>query len=153
MKLDIVKVMEQNESTKVIDEKVIAIERALEKLHNLYRALTYEICGETYDVFDNRILNYKEVLELEGLHFVVKEHGFGKAFFLTYKKPTFLWFSKEKQFYFSQGYSFHVEYKRENRYDFTLEDYSFILDTLNRENEKLQQYIIKVRDFKSSKVS
>lgn len=153
MKLDIVKVMEQNGSTKVVDEKVIAIELALEKLHNLYKVLTYEICGKTYDMFDNSIVNYKEVLELEGLHFAVKEHGFGKAFFLTYKKPTFLWFSKEKQFYFAQGYDFHVEYLCGNRYDFTLEDYSFILDTLNRENEKLQQDIIKVRDFKSNKVS
>ena len=48
-------------STKVIDEKVIAIERALEKLHNLYKVLTYEICGKTYDIFDNKIVNYKEV--------------------------------------------------------------------------------------------
>lgn len=153
MKLDIVKVMGQNEPTKVVDEKVVTIELALEKLHNLYKVLTYEICGKTYDMFDDRIVNYKEVLELEGLHFAVKEHGFGKAFFLTYKKPTFLWFSKEKQFYFAQGYDFHVEYLYGDRYDFTLEDYSFILDTLNRENEKLQQDIIKVRDFKSNKVS
>ena len=136
-----------------IDTLVWKIENALEEMHNLYKVFTKELTGKSHDVFESRIVNYKEVLELEGLQFVVKDHGYGKAFFLTYKKPTFLWFSREKQFYFSQGYDFHVEYKRENRYDFTLEDYSFILHTLNRENEKLQQDIVKVRDFKSSKVS
>lgn len=76
---------------------------------------------------------------------MVKDHGFSKAFFLTYKKPTFLWFSKHKIFYFAFGYDFHTEYDGSTRYDFDAEDYKLILSIIKDENNRLQGMIKDVR--------
>ena len=129
-----------------IDEKVCLIETQLETLHNLYKVFTKELTGKAYDVFDQRVVDYKKVLSLKGLKFKVIEHGFSRAFFLTFKKPTFLWFSNKKDFYFVERYSFYVEYTYSTRYDFLLSDYNYILEVLKIENEKLQEKIDNVRD-------
>ena len=130
-----------------IDKKVCLIKTQLETLHNLYKVFTKELTGKTYDVFDQSVVDYKKVLSLKGLKFKVIEHGFSRAFFLTYKKPTFLWFSNKKAFYFVKGYSFYAEYSYySTRYDFLLSDYNYILEVLKIENEKLQEKINNVRE-------
>lgn len=128
-----------------VDNLVIKIEREFETMHNLYNVFVKELTGRWYSIFDTRVVNYKEVLKLDGLSFLVKDHGFSKAFFLTYKKPTFLWFSKHKSFYFASGYDFHIEYESSTRYDFYAVDYKMILGVIENENNRLQGMIEDVR--------
>lgn len=128
-----------------IDDVVTSIERELEIMHNLYKVFTTELTGRPCCIFDNRIIDYKDILNLSGLKFSVIPHGFREAFFLIYEKPKFLWFKKRKSFYFARGYTFHVEYERSTRYYFELEDYNFILSVLNKETERLQNMIDDVR--------
>lgn len=138
-------IMDKSVSTCEIDDLVVKIENKFEIMHNLYNVFVNEITGRWYSIFDTRVVNYKEVLKLEGLSFMVKDHGFSKAFFLTYKKPTFLWFSKHKIFYFAFGYDFHTEYDGSTRYDFDAEDYKLILSIIKDENNRLQGMIKDVR--------
>ena len=134
-----------------VDNLVDQIKRELETMHNLYNVFVKELTGRWYSIFDTRVVNYKEVLKLDGLSFVVKDHGFLKTFFLTYKKPTFLWFSKLKIFYFASGYDFHTEYNCSTRYDFDAEDYKLILSIIKDENNRLKGMIEDVRVNKCSK--
>ena len=130
-----------------IDNKVCLIETQLETLHDLYKVFTKELTGKTYDVFDQRVVDYKKVLSLKGLKFKVIEHGCSRACFLTFKKPTFLWFSNKKAFYFVEGYSFYAEYSYySTRYDFFFFFYNYILEVLKIENEILQVKINNVRE-------
>ena len=128
-----------------VDDLIDQIKREFETMHNLYNVFVKELTGRWYSIFDTRVVNYKEVLKLDGLSFVVKDHGFSKVFFLTYKKPTFLWFSKLKIFYFASGYDFHTEYNCSTRYDFDAEDYRLILSIIKDENNRLQGMIKDVR--------
>ena len=138
-------IMDKSITTCEIDNLVVKIENKFEIMHNLYNVFVKEITGRWYSIFDTRVVNYKEVLKLDGLSFMVKDHGFSKAFFLTYKKPTFLWFSKHKNFYFAYGYDFHTEYDGYTRYDFDAEDYKLILSIIENENNRLQGMIEDVR--------
>lgn len=138
-------IIDKSVATCEIDDLVDQIKSKFEKMHNLYNLFVKELTGRWYSIFDTRVVNYKEVLKLEGLSFTVKDHGFSKAFFITYKKPTFLWFSKHKYFYFASGYDFHTEYESSTRYDFDAEDYKFILCVLENENKRLKGMIGDVR--------
>lgn len=131
-----------------VDDLIDQIKREFETMHNLYNVFVKELTGRWYSIFDTRVVNYKEVLKLDGLSFVVKDHGFSKAFFLTYKKPTFLWLSKHKIFYFFSGYDFHAEYDGSTRYDFDAEDYKLILNIIKKENNRLQGMIEDARAHK-----
>ena len=138
-------IIDKSMSTCEVDDLVDQIKREFETMHNLYNVFVKELTGRWYSIFDTRVVNYKEVLKLDGLSFVVKDHGFSKAFFLTYKKPTFLWFSKRKSFYFASSYDFHTEYESPTRYDFDAGDYKMILGVLENENQRLQGMIEDVR--------
>lgn len=138
-------IIDKSMSTCEVDNLVDQIKREFETMYNLYNVFVKELTGRWYSIFDDRVVNCKEVLKLEGLSFVVKDHGFSKAFFLTYKKPTFLWFSKNKTFYFASGYDFYTEYDGSTRYDFDAEDYRFILSVLENENNRLHGMIEDVR--------
>ena len=144
-------IIDKSMSTCEIDDLVDQIKRKFETMHNLYNVFVKELTGRCHSIFDTRVINYKEVLKLEGLSFVVKDHGFSKAFFLTYKKPKFLWFSKHKNFYFASGYSFHTEHDVSTRYDFDAEDYKTILSVIENENKRLQGMIEDVRVKKINK--
>lgn len=122
-----------------IDLLVRGIEREFETLHNLYKVLTNKITGKTYDWFDTSVVNCKDVLTLAGLKFYVKDHGYSKAFFLTYIKRTSWWKpNKHKVFYCSLSYDFHAEHNRSTTYQFSIEDYKVILASIKRECELLQ---------------
>lgn len=138
-------IIDKSIATCEVDNLVDQIKREFEIMHNLYNTFVKELTGRWYSIFDDRVVNYKEVLKLEGLSFVVKDHGFSKAFLLTYKKPTFLWFSKHKSFYFASGYDFHTEYESSTRYNFDAGDYKMILGVLEKENKRLQGMIEDVR--------
>lgn len=138
-------IIDKSIATCEVDNLVDKVKREFETMHNLYNVFVKELTGRWYSIFDTRVVNYKEVLKLDGLSFVVKDHGFSKAFFITYKKPTFLWFSKHKSFYFASGYDFHTEYESSTRYDFHAEDYKMILGVLEKENKRLQAMIEDVR--------
>ena len=138
-------IIDKSAATCEVDNLVDQIKRQFEIMHNLYNTFVKELTVRGYSIFDDRVVNYKEVLKLEGLSFVVKDHGFSKAFFLTYKKPKFLWFSKHKNFYFVSGYDFHTEYESSTRYDFDAGDYKMILGVLENENKRLQGMIENVR--------
>lgn len=143
--MDYNSIIDKSVATCEVDNLVDRIKREFETMHNLYDVFVKELTGRWYSIFDTRVVNYKEVLKLDGLSFVVKDHGFSKAFFLTYKKPTFLWFSKHKIFYFAFGYDFHTEYDGSTRYDFDAEDYKLILSIIKDENNRLQGMIKDVR--------
>ena len=128
-----------------IDDVVKGIERELEIMYNLYKVFTNELTGRSCCVFDNHVVGYKDILDLNGLKFSVIPHGFTEAFFLVYEKPKFLWFKNRKSFYFAKGYTFYAEHERSTRYDFELEDYNFILSVLNKETERLQNMIDDIR--------
>lgn len=138
-------IIDKSMSTCEVDNLVDQVKIEFETMHNLYNVFVKELTGRWYSIFDTRVVNYKEVLKLDGLSFVVKEHGFSKAFFLTYKKPTFLWFSKRKAFYFASSYDFHAEHESSTRYDFDAGDYKMILGVLENENKRLQGMIEDVR--------
>lgn len=125
----------QAQSEIVIDSLVEQIKTAFARLLDLYGVFTYKITGKRYSIYNEGLLNYKTILTFDKLQIKVKPHGYGKACFLIYKKG---WFSK-KVFYHCCGYDFHTEYDRNTRYNFTVEDYTIILNDLKKTIEKLKE--------------
>ena len=68
-------IIDKSMSTCEIDDLVDQIKREFEIMHNLYNVFVKELTGRCHSVFDTGVVNYKEVLKLDGLSFVVKDHG------------------------------------------------------------------------------
>jgi len=134
MRLDLDVNLNKSKDEIEIDKLILEIKESFKKMHNLYKVLTYTIFGKEYDFYDDKVVNYKDILSLNGLEFCVRGHGYSEAFFITYKKPSkFLWFKKRKYFWCVRGCTFHSEYTRDDRYNFTVDDYRKILNVLENE--------------------
>lgn len=104
-------------------------------IYNLYESATEQILGKRVSVYERDFSEMLKLLQPEHIKFTVKEHGFGLAFFITYKKG---WF-KEIQWYHVLGYSFFAL-----RYDsaldkFTVEDLKLIVKDLDNVILKLKE--------------
>ena len=129
------KLKEKAQGNAVKKELSDSICSKLRTIYNLYESTTEQILGKRVSVFDREFSEMLKLLQPEHVKFTVKEHGFGLAFFITYKKG---WF-KEIQWYHALGYSFFAL-----RYDsalskFTTGDLNLIIEDLDNVILKLKQ--------------
>lgn len=101
--------------------------RKFGQVYNLYGSATEKLLGKRVSVYDRDLKEMLEILKPKYVKFEVKEHGYGLAFFMSYKKG---WF-KKIEYYHALGYSFFALRDESSLNKFTTNDLKLIIEDLD----------------------